>query len=122
MLLLWKLNKEIDAGNIVLKNERSLKDIGVSIPLKSKNDNDIVIAEKIKKKARKIEKLNFKERIDLCKRHEIIEEELSKDLHKARNMRNKLHIDGSKKVRKKYSQKDVDFILTTQEETRKAVR
>lgn len=120
-LLLWKLNKEIDAGNIALRNEWKLKDIGASIPLTSKDGNDIVIAEKIKE-VRKIEKINFKGRIDLCERHKIIKEELIEKLHEARNMRNKLHIDGSEKVRKAYSQKDVGFILAVQEETRKAVR
>ena len=120
-LLLWKLNKEINAGNIALRDEWELKDIGASIPLKSKDGNAIVIAEKIRK-VRTIEKINFKGRIDLCERHKIIREDLIEKLHEARNMRNKLHIDGSEKVRKKYSQKDVDFIFAVQEETRKAVR
>ena len=120
-LLLWKLNKETRAGNIALRNEWKLKDIGASIPLTSKEGNDIVIAEKIKE-VRKIEKINFKGRIDLCERHKIIKKELIEKLHEARTMRNKLHIDGSEKVRKKYSQKDVDFIFAIQEETRKAVR
>ena len=120
-LLLWKLNKEINAGNIALRNEWELRDIGVSIPLKSKDGNEIVIAEKIKE-VRKIEKINFKGRIDLCERHKIIKEELIEKLHEARTMRNKLHIDGSKKVRKKYLQKDVDFISAVREETIKAVR
>ena len=120
-LLLWKLNKEIGAGNIALRDEWKLKDIGVSIPLTSKEGNDIVIAEKIKE-VRKIEKINFKGRIDLCERHKIIKGELIEKLHEVRTMRNKLHIDGSEKVKKKYSQKDMNFIFAVQEETIKAVR
>ena len=120
-LLLWKLNEEIKKGNIAVKNRWYLRDIGVSVPLKSKQGNDIAIAEKIKDE-RTIEKIDFKRRIDLCELNAILKEPLIKKLHKARELRNKLHIDGIHAIRKDYSNKDIDFSQSVLDETRKAVQ
>ena len=120
-LLLWKLNKEISSGNIDLKNESvELKDIGVSIPLRFEDGYAIAIARKIKG-VKKIEKIDFKKRIDMCERKKIIGKDLVEKLHKTRALRNKLHIDGSTKVRKNYSQKDLDFVFIVQEEVMQAI-
>ena len=119
-LLLWKLNKEIAAGNLEIWDEWQLKDIGCTVPLKSDPGNDIVIAEKIREE-RMIEGVDFKRRIDLSDRHGVIAGELVEKLHEVRSARNKLHIDGLEEVRKNYDQGDVDFVFAVLREVAEAV-
>ena len=57
----------------------------------------------------------------MCERKKIIGKDLVEKLHKTRALRNKLHIDGSTKVRKNYSQKDLDFVFIVQEEVMQAI-
>ena len=119
-LLLWKLNKEIAVGKVEIRDRWRLKDIGCSVPLKSKDGNDIAIAEKVRE-VHTIEEVDFKRRIDLSERHGIIAGALIEKLHEVRNVRNKLHIDGLEEVRKNYEREDVDFVFTVLEEAVKLI-
>ena len=123
-LLLWKLNEEIKKGNLDIKNERRFNDIGlaVSTKIKSENGNTIAIVERIENE-RKIEKIDFNERIKLCKENNIIQDSLLiEELHKARKLRNKIHIDGLKEVKKAYNKNDLNFVFQVLGKTIHAVK
>ena len=119
-LLLWKMNKKIKSGDMKLKHKTEIKEIA-STSMRTSGGGTIIMAKKVKK-IRKVEEIDFKRRIDLCERNIVLGKELIDKLHKARELRNKLHIDGLRKVRKNYYKRDLDFILDTLQEVERAIR
>ena len=119
-ILLWKLRKELGNGKVVLKDAFIYKEID-SVSLQVASGNDVVIAEKVKE-VRDLGKMDFVRRIDVCEKYGIIKnKKLIKKLHKTRDLRNKVHIDEVKKVKKNHSQKELDFIFAALEETIQAI-
>ena len=49
--------------------------------------------------------------IDYCVNHKIINSELSDNLHKVRELRNRLHIGGLAHAEKKYTHEDLNFVF-----------
>ena len=120
-LLLWKPKKEMGNGKVELKNEYIYKEV-VSIPIRTERNAELLVVERVHEK-RKIDKMDFVRRIDICEKYNIIKNKnLLKELHKVRNLRNEIHIGGLKIVEKKYSLKDLRFVFDTLEQTIKSIK
>lgn len=107
-LLLWKLGKKVDGNKVVLSDEWKYYDITTLHDLADKKE---IIAGKRKREKKKVDRLDFLRVIDQCVKKEIVKEELSDDLHKVRELRNRLHIGGLSKTEKKYTHNDLTFVF-----------
>ena len=118
-LLLWKIEKELGAGKVVLSNEIKYFD-----PKKvyEAGDFDLFVV-KGRAEMRKPNDLDFNRLIGVCDNRKVLKSrKLIDALHKVRKLRNKLHIGGLRTVTKTYPQKEVEFVLEVLEKTIQSVR
>ena len=118
-LLLWKIEKELGTGKVVLSNEIKYFD-----PKKvyEAEDFDLFVV-KGKAEIKKLNELDFNRMIGVCESHKILKnKKLADALHKVRKLRNKLHIGGLRTVTKTYPQKEVEFVLEVLEKVIQSVK
>ncbi len=117
-LLLWKLRKKIKTKEVELSNEWRFYDV---ITLYKISASEVVIGAKRKKEKKQLDKLDFVYIIDLCVNHKIVTEQFSKELHKVRKLRNKLHLGGLEEVEKEYTKEDLNFVFKVAEKVKSIV-
>ena len=107
-LLQWKLKKKVETKEVELSDEWKFYDIKI---LHKINASEEVVGAKRKKERKQVSKLDFVRIIDLCVKHKIVTEHFSKDLHKVRELRNRLHLGGLEEVEKEYTKRDLNFVF-----------
>lgn len=91
------------------------------IPLYKISASEEVIGAKRKKEKKQLDKLDFVYIIDLCVNHKIVTKQFSKELHKVRKLRNKLHLGGLEEVEKEYTKEDLNFVFKVAEKAKSIV-
>ena len=106
-LLLWKIQKEFGAKDVVMKHEWKYHAVKV---IHSDNDFEVIGAKRSQEK-RNSNRLDFNRMVSLCKDEKLLDKDLLKDIDEVRKLRNKLHIGGLKDVTKTYPSEDVKFVI-----------
>ena len=111
-LLLWKLKEKVKGNDVELKEDWRYKDVRKIHTLEKDPLEEIIWCKRIKEtEKKKISKLNLVETNRLCKKYKIITENDFKNIEKVRELRNKLHISGLKRLEKGYTKKDLEFVF-----------
>lgn len=110
-LLLWKLKQKIKTKKIKLSDEWIYNDIKILYKLRDEDEKEIIAGSR-KKKTKKIDKLDFDKIIKLSLNYKIINQKLSKETHKLRELRNRLHIGGLTEMEKEYTKYDLNFVFS----------
>ena len=112
-LLLWKLKERIKKNDIELKEYWKYRDIKKIHTLKENPLEEIVWCKrKLEIENKKLSKLNLVEINRICKKYRIITENDFKNVEKVRDLRNRLHIGGLKKLEKGYTRNDLEFVFS----------
>lgn len=117
-LLLWKLKKEVKATKIELSGEWKFYDVRILHKISALEE---VVGAKRRKEKKELNRLDFVYIIDLCVKHKIVTEQLSKELHKVRKLRNRQHIGGLAEVEKEYTKEDLNVVFGVAEKVKSAV-
>ena len=117
-LLLWKLKKKVKDDMVELSDEWKYIDIKIIHRL---NELEYIIVGKRKKETRQFNQLDFVRIIDLCKKHKIINNNLAKDSHHVRKLRNRLHISGLTAMEKDYTKSDLNFVFNVAKSAKEIV-
>ena len=121
-LLLWKLKEKVKGNVIELKEDWRYKDIKKIHTLEKNPLEEIIWCKRIKEiEKKKISKLNLIETNRLCKKYKIITENDFKNVEKVRDLRNRLHIGGLKKLEKSYTKNDLEFVFGVAKRTKELV-
>jgi len=107
-LLLWRLKKKVKTKEIELSEEWKFYDVKI---LHKINVSEQVVGAKRKREKKQVSKLDFVRIIDLCVKHKIVTEQFSKELHKVRELRNRLHLGGLEEVEREYTKRDLNFVF-----------
>ena len=121
-LLLWKLKEKVKGNIIELKENWKYKDIKKIHTLEKNPLEEIVWCKRTKEiEKKKISKLNLIETNRLCKKYRIITENDFKNVEEVRDLRNRLHIGGLKKLEKGYTKNDLEFVFGVAKRTKELV-
>lgn len=117
-LLSWKLKKKVKTKEVELSDEWKFYDAKTLYEISASEE---VVGAKRRRERKQVDKLDFVRIIDLCVKHKIVTKQFSKDLHKVRELRNRLHLGGLAEVEREYTKKDLNFVFGVAERARSAV-
>ena len=107
-LLQWKLKNKVKAEKIELSQEWKFYDVKILHKISASEE---VVGAKRRRGKKQVSKLDFVRIIDLCVKHKIVTNQFSKELHKVRELRNRLHLGGLEEVEREYTKKDLNFVF-----------
>lgn len=105
-LLFWKLRQLEKANKVELPDDWRYVDVKI---LYEVNNSEQIVAGKRKKESRKIDAIDFKHVIDLCKENAILDTALKTDLHKMRGLRNRQHLGNLTTLEEQYTKGEMEF-------------
>jgi len=121
-LLLWKLKEKVKGNVIELEEDWKYKDVRKIYTIEENPLEEIIWCKRIKEtEKKKISKLNLIETNRLCKKYKIITKSDFNSVEKVRDLRNRLHIGGLKKLEKGYTKDDLEFVFKVAKRTKELV-
>ncbi|MFZ2969553.1 MAG: hypothetical protein WA063_00230 [Minisyncoccia bacterium] len=118
-ILLWKLKEKVKGNDIELKEDWKYKDVRkIHILKESPLEKIIWCKRKMETEKKKFSKLNLVEINKLCKKYKIITDSDFENVDKVRDLRNRLHIGGLKKIEEGYTKNDLEFVFGVAKRTK----